>query len=81
MPPAPKSAPPQTLFRFSTRMGTHPSGPALITGTDTTLKSWIEAHPEALGDRVLQRFGKDLPFLFKASGCCARWGTGAWGVG
>jgi len=47
------------------RMGTHPSGPALISGQDTTLKQWIQAHPEALGDAVLKRFGTDLPYLFK----------------
>lgn len=46
-------------------MGTHPSGPAVITGQDTTLKQWIQAHPEALGDAVLSRFGTDLPYLFK----------------
>ncbi|KAF6259281.1 RmlC-like cupin domain-containing protein [Scenedesmus sp. NREL 46B-D3] len=46
-------------------MGTHPSGPAVISGQDTTLKQWIEAHPEALGDAVLKRFGTDLPYLFK----------------
>eukprot|EP00775_Hariotina_reticulata_P009221 gene9221-9386_t len=46
-------------------MGTHPSGPALISGQDTTLKEWIQAHPEALGDAVLKRFGTDLPYLLK----------------
>eukprot|EP00878_Enallax_costatus_P044320 GHUV01052812.1.p1 GENE.GHUV01052812.1~~GHUV01052812.1.p1 ORF type:complete len:137 (-),score=23.77 GHUV01052812.1:220-630(-) len=46
-------------------MGTHPSGPAVISGHDTTLKQWIQAHPEALGDAVLKRFGTDLPYLFK----------------
>lgn len=49
------------------RMGTHPSGPAVISGQDTTLKEWIQAHPEALGDAVLKRFGPDLPYLFKVS--------------
>ncbi|WIA28896.1 hypothetical protein OEZ86_011420 [Tetradesmus obliquus] len=46
-------------------MGTHPSGPAVISGQDSTLKEWIEAHPEALGEAVLKRFGTDLPYLFK----------------
>jgi hypothetical protein len=46
-------------------MGTHPSGPAVISGQATTLKEWIQAHPEALGDAVLKRFGADLPYLFK----------------
>jgi mannose-6-phosphate isomerase class I len=30
-----------------------------------TLKEWLDVHPEALGERVAQRFGSDLPFLFK----------------
>lgn len=52
-------------------MGTHPSGPAVISGHDTTLKAWIQAHPEALGDAVLQRFGTDLPYLFKVNNACS----------
>lgn len=51
-------------------MGTHPSGPAVISGQDSTLKEWIEAHPEALGEAVLKRFGTDLPYLFKVLVCC-----------
>lgn len=46
-------------------MGTHPSGPAVISGTNTTLRAWLDAHPEALGDAVAARFGSDLPYLFK----------------
>jgi hypothetical protein len=46
-------------------MGTHPSGPAVITGSQTTLKAWVQEHPEALGQAVQQRFGADLPYLFK----------------
>lgn len=48
-------------------MGTHPSGPAVLANQPSqTLKAWIEAHPAAaLGDKVLKRFGVDLPFLFK----------------
>lgn len=49
------------------RMGTHPSGPAMIAGGEGTLKDWIQAHPDALGDAVLKRFGHDLPFLFKVA--------------
>ncbi|KAF2540220.1 hypothetical protein F2Q68_00029453 [Brassica cretica] len=30
-----------------------------------TLRSWIAENPEALGDRVLEKWGCDLPFLFK----------------
>ena len=46
-------------------MGTHPSGPSVLAVTGQTLKEWVQAHPEALGDAVLKRFGTDLPFLFK----------------
>ena len=57
------TAPPGVL-----RMGTHPSGPArLLAEEGTTLNAWLEAHPAALGDAVRQRFGGDLPFLFKVT--------------
>mmetsp|Transcript_7566 Transcript_7566/g.18164 ORF Transcript_7566/g.18164 Transcript_7566/m.18164 type:complete len:191 (-) Transcript_7566:170-742(-) len=46
-------------------MGTHPSGPSVVSGTGTSLKDWIEEHPETLGTKVQNRFGKDLPYLFK----------------
>lgn len=51
-------------------MGTHPSGPARLQADEgTTLNAWLDAHPAALGEAVRQRFGNDLPFLFKA---CSR---------
>lgn len=54
-------------------MGTHPSGPARLQADEcTTLNSWLDAHPAALGDAVRQRFGSDLPFLFKARSCDQR---------
>uniref|UniRef100_A0A7N0VM86 mannose-6-phosphate isomerase n=1 Tax=Kalanchoe fedtschenkoi TaxID=63787 RepID=A0A7N0VM86_KALFE len=59
-------------------MGTHDSGPCYLISnkaplnTDnngvaapSTLKSWLLQHPGALGDSVLDRWGCDLPFLFK----------------
>ena len=46
-------------------MGTHPSGPSLVASTGESLKDWILAHPDALGEAVQKRFGADLPFLFK----------------
>jgi len=48
-------------------MGTHPNGPAVIKGTEKTLKEVITADPiKTLGSRVVREFGdKDLPFLFK----------------
>jgi mannose-6-phosphate isomerase len=49
-------------------MGTHPSGPARVAGSDTTLKAWLDDHPEALGPAVTKRFGNDLPYLFKVGG-------------
>ncbi|XP_076323686.1 mannose phosphate isomerase isoform X2 [Tachypleus tridentatus] len=50
-------------------MGTHPSGPATIinnpTLEGTLLKDWIIKHPESIGQKVEDKFGPDLPFLFK----------------
>lgn len=45
-------------------MGTHPSCPAKLKGTDQTLESWILEHPDCLGAGV-KAFGNHLPFLFK----------------
>lgn len=48
------------------RMGTHPSGPAMLAAaSDTCLQDWLESHPEALGTAVRAKFGVKLPFLFK----------------
>ncbi|KAJ2489327.1 Mannose-6-phosphate isomerase [Coemansia sp. RSA 2050] len=47
-------------------MGTHPSGPSKVFGTDTALSSIIERDPEqALGAEVSRKFDGQLPFLFK----------------
>ncbi|CAN8269759.1 unnamed protein product [Cochlearia groenlandica] len=51
-------------------MGTHESGPSyLVDDADcsngVTLRSWINENPESLGVRVLDKWGCDLPFLFK----------------
>ncbi|GBG76506.1 hypothetical protein CBR_g22254 [Chara braunii] len=53
--------------------GTHPSGPSMICldddnhrGVEFGLKEWLEDHPHALGDKVLDRWKTvDLPFLVK----------------
>ncbi|THU55889.1 hypothetical protein C4D60_Mb11t11400 [Musa balbisiana] len=52
-------------------MGTHESGPSFVvaaegSGTEAvTLKKWTGANPGALGDKVVEKWGNDLPFLFK----------------
>lgn len=49
-------------------MGTHDSGSSLVIlqgGDQVPLKRWLEEHPEALGHKVVERWGTDLPFLFK----------------
>uniref|UniRef100_A0A1J3DEU7 mannose-6-phosphate isomerase n=1 Tax=Noccaea caerulescens TaxID=107243 RepID=A0A1J3DEU7_NOCCA len=50
-------------------MGTHESGPSYLVDADgsngVTLRSWIAENPKSLGDRVLEKWGCDLPFLFK----------------
>lgn len=59
-------------------MGTHESGPSYVITNGknvgngrfgdsgcVTLKSWIEKNPHVLGDKVRQKWGCDLPFLFK----------------
>ncbi|KAK9114997.1 hypothetical protein Syun_021794 [Stephania yunnanensis] len=47
-------------------MGTHGSGPSLIEGSESvSLKSWVSRDPSALGEKVVEEWGTDLPFLFK----------------
>lgn len=46
-------------------MGTHPSGPSLIAETEEPLSSILEASPDVLGEKVREKFGNKLPFLFK----------------
>ncbi|KAL8250879.1 hypothetical protein R6Q59_034572 [Mikania micrantha] len=50
-------------------MGTHASGPSYIVGEngigDVSLKKWISENPEVLGDIVVEKWGVDLPFMFK----------------
>ena len=48
-------------------MGTHPSGPSLVAENQEPLSTFLEANPEALGDKVRQKFGNKLPFLFKVT--------------
>eukprot|EP00249_Psilotum_nudum_P036521 c7809_g1_i2 orf=601-1332(+) len=51
-------------------MGTHESGPSLVVLEDAEnsiilLKDWLSENPEVLGDKVVKRWGTELPFLFK----------------
>ncbi len=46
-------------------MGTHPSMPSKVAKNGQLLKEVLLERPELLGDKVRNRFGNDLPFLFK----------------
>ncbi|CAH9141943.1 unnamed protein product [Cuscuta epithymum] len=61
-------------------MGTHDSGPAYVVAAadsglnngrvkeemfSLTLKDWIQRNPTLAGEKVVQTWGPDLPFLFK----------------
>lgn len=51
-------------------MGTHESGPSFLAAEGeaeaaVTLKSWVRENPVVLGDKIVQTWGPDLPFLFK----------------
>ncbi|KAK3859587.1 hypothetical protein Pcinc_031393 [Petrolisthes cinctipes] len=46
-------------------MGTHPSGPSVIKGSGETLGEYIRHQPGVLGFPVIEKFGEQLPFLFK----------------
>lgn len=54
-------------------MGTHESGPSYVIDDDhggrmvdfITLKDWIRENPNAVGKKVIDNWGCDLPFMFK----------------
>lgn len=46
-------------------MGTHPSCPSTLLKSGQDLKKYLSEHPELLGEKVVDKFGQDLPFLFK----------------
>ena len=61
-------------------MGTHDSGPSFlipsgeevnvyfsVDSDSESLKSWILKNPNVLGEKVVQRWGGDFPFLFKVT--------------
>nr|CAG4641763.1 EOG090X07LH [Eurycercus lamellatus] len=47
-------------------MGTHPSGPSIVTVSNEPLLSYLKKNVDSLGDGEKKVFGEDLPFLFKA---------------
>jgi mannose-6-phosphate isomerase len=48
-------------------LGAHPRGSAILEmeGQDISLKDFLEKNPGALGEKVIEQFGKTLPYLFK----------------
>jgi len=50
-------------------MGTHPSGPSYVaSGAEedpVSLTDWIGENPAVLGEKIVDTWGPDLPFLFK----------------
>ena len=47
-------------------MGTHPNGPSMLKGIGSpSLAEYIDKNPKMLGEESRQKFGDQLPFLFK----------------
>lgn len=49
-------------------MGTHPTAPSRVASSNQKLSEYLAAHPELLGNSVVDRFDAangNLPFLFK----------------
>ncbi|KAF8923610.1 Mannose-6-phosphate isomerase [Dissophora ornata] len=46
-------------------MGTHPSGPSTINGSDKTLESVLKANPQLQTPYLHEKYHGHLPFLFK----------------
>nr|CAG4634834.1 EOG090X07LH [Alona affinis] len=47
-------------------MGTHPSGPSIVSASGEPLLSHLQKNGDSLGSEEKKKFGADLPFLFKA---------------
>lgn len=47
-------------------MGTHPSGPSVVSSTGEPLLNYLQKNGDSLGEAERKAFGTDLPFLFKA---------------
>ncbi|CAH0561338.1 unnamed protein product [Brassicogethes aeneus] len=46
-------------------MGTHVNGPSIVKCTGVHLKDYIKENTCLIGEKVVEVFGEDLPFLFK----------------
>lgn len=49
-------------------MGTHPNAPTRVHSTGQLLSEHLAAHPELVGEPIIERFGLEngrIPFLFK----------------
>ena len=46
-------------------MGTHGSGPSVLAESGQSLDEYIQQNPHVLGERVLAKFGTQLPYLLK----------------
>lgn len=48
-------------------MGTYPSVPSFVIGTDETLEDYLNKNPNLVGKKIVDKFGGGLPFLPKVS--------------
>jgi mannose-6-phosphate isomerase len=46
-------------------MGTYPSVPSYVMGTDDTLEEYLNKNPQLVGEKIADQFGPGLPFLPK----------------
>lgn len=46
-------------------MGTYPSVPSYVIGTDETLEDYLNKNPKLVGKKIVDKFGGGLPFLPK----------------
>lgn len=46
-------------------MGTYPSVPSYVIGTDETLEDYLNKNPNLVGKNIVDKFGGGLPFLPK----------------
>ncbi|KAL3266943.1 hypothetical protein HHI36_011093 [Cryptolaemus montrouzieri] len=65
-----KSSNPKSKIQKSTPyaelwMGCHPSMPSKTKKGNEVLQNFIERNPSVLGQKVIDKYGKQLPFLFK----------------